>query len=335
MAKGTKNLEVVNVAIDTIEVKEQIRKTFDANAMKELVLSIKENGVKIPILLSEEKGKLSLVAGERRLKACVELGMKTIPAIIQPMNSAEIITTQFIENVDRHNLTPIEIAKSLKEMINQKVVKNQKELATRLGKTQAWVTIRMNILKCPQFLQDAIERNEIKDYSALEIMRLPEEYREKMFADAIAGQWSAIQIQNRVNDLLDKLGERKTSKNPKIAEKAEAKKVNKKESQIKSTLDTDELDELDELDGEDDIFDDAKTFELDGQPEELVFMVNSETTKIEISIDNGDDKSFQEALKFLTKNFKTILKTAKESLNTSETSDEDEDADELDLEGLE
>ena len=132
-----KEVKILNLD-DILPNRFQPRIQFNESAILELSDSIKEHGVIQPIVVRKIGDKYEIIAGERRYKASVLAGKKTIPAIITSLNDKDSAEVALIENVQRENLTPIEEAISYKKILDMGYL-NQVTLADKLGKTQSTI----------------------------------------------------------------------------------------------------------------------------------------------------------------------------------------------------
>jgi len=108
---------VVELPVDEISVNPyQPRRTFDPDKLDELAKSIREQGVLQPIIARKFGGGYELVAGERRLRACKLIGLKTIPAIVRQLDDQDMIEIAFIENLQREQLDDVETAEAVGKM---------------------------------------------------------------------------------------------------------------------------------------------------------------------------------------------------------------------------
>ena len=148
--------EVFILAIDDILPNRfQPRIKFDEKAIMELSESIKKHGVIQPIIVRKVSNKYEIIAGERRYKASIIAGRKTIPAIITDVDDKESAEIALIENVQRQDMTPIEEAISYKKILDMGYI-TQTELATKLGKTQSTIANKLRLLNLSEEVQDAI-----------------------------------------------------------------------------------------------------------------------------------------------------------------------------------
>ncbi|WP_299012361.1 ParB/RepB/Spo0J family partition protein [uncultured Polaribacter sp.] len=145
---------IIEIELDLIEVNPyQPRTYFDEEALRELAGSIKELGVIQPITVRKLEGnQFQLVSGERRFRASKLIGNKTVPAYIRIANDQEMLEMALVENIQRKNLDPIEVALSYQRLIDE-IALTQEELSTRVGKKRSTVTNYLRLLKLDPILQ--------------------------------------------------------------------------------------------------------------------------------------------------------------------------------------
>lgn len=137
--------------------KDQARKKFDQEALEELAASIKEYGLIQPIVVTKKDGYYSIVAGERRWRACKIAGITEIPAIIREDNAKRNSQISLIENLQREDLTAYEKAIGIKNLIDTYNL-TQEEVAKQLGKSRCTITNTLRILNLePRVLEMAKE----------------------------------------------------------------------------------------------------------------------------------------------------------------------------------
>lgn len=131
----------------------QPRTYFDEESLRELASSIKELGVIQPITVRKLEGnKFQLVSGERRFRASKLIGNKTVPAYIRLANDQEMLEMALVENIQRKNLDPIEVALSYQRLIDE-IQLTQEGLSVRVGKKRSTVTNYLRLLKLDPILQ--------------------------------------------------------------------------------------------------------------------------------------------------------------------------------------
>ncbi|MCH2031882.1 MAG: ParB/RepB/Spo0J family partition protein [Tenacibaculum sp.] len=145
---------IIEIDLNLIEVNPfQPRTYFDEEALNELAASIRELGVIQPITvrkLSEEK--FQLVSGERRFRASKLIGNTTVPAYIRIANDQEMLEMALVENIQRKNLDPIEVALSYQRLIDE-IKLTQEQLSVRVGKKRSTVTNYLRLLKLDPIIQ--------------------------------------------------------------------------------------------------------------------------------------------------------------------------------------
>lgn len=145
---------IVELDLGSIEVNPfQPRTSFNEEALRELATSIKELGVIQPITVRKlDFNKYQLVSGERRFRASKLIGLETIPAYIRIANDKESLEMALVENIQRQDLDPIEIALSYQRLIEEINV-TQEELSDRVGKNRSTVANYLRLLKLDPIIQ--------------------------------------------------------------------------------------------------------------------------------------------------------------------------------------
>lgn len=140
---------VVEIDVDLIFPNPyQPRKTFDENSLNELSNSIKMYGIIQPILVYEENNDYFLIAGERRLRASKIANMSTIKAIVVDIKPEKLRELALIENIQREDLNPIDLALSYETLIKEYRI-TQEDLANRLNKSRTQITNTISLLRLP------------------------------------------------------------------------------------------------------------------------------------------------------------------------------------------
>lgn len=138
----------------------QPRKTFNEEALNELAESIKNYGVFQPIIIKKSIKGYDLIAGERRLRASKLAGQATIPAIVKDFSDEEMREISLLENIQRENLTAIELAWAYKGIIDNLDIR-QEDLAKKIGKSRSHITNTLGLLNLPEDVQKMILNGEI------------------------------------------------------------------------------------------------------------------------------------------------------------------------------
>ncbi|MDA3967319.1 MULTISPECIES: ParB/RepB/Spo0J family partition protein [Helicobacter] len=181
---------VIEIDIDKIKPNPfQPRKVFDDNSLLELSNSIIEHGLLQPVLVYEDSKNPNfyyLIAGERRLKASKIANKDSIKAIIVDIQENKIRELALIENIQRENLNPIDLAHSYQELISDYNITHD-ELATRLAKSRTQITNTMRLLNLNKKIQDYIVEGKITQGHAKILVTLDEKEQLKV-ADSVVGQ---------------------------------------------------------------------------------------------------------------------------------------------------
>lgn len=171
-ATGRKSKEVITVTLDDVESKEQVRKKF--RNIEELAETMKVEGQQSPIIVypKNERGKYVIQKGERRWRALRVAGIETIDVIINEKEQSELDETagELIENIQRDDLAPLEIANALKKFVDEGW--KQKDIAKRLGKNAIFISTHLSLLKLPKCVQELYDEDVCNDTETLNNLRL-------------------------------------------------------------------------------------------------------------------------------------------------------------------
>ena len=163
LIRGDASRAVRSVPVTDIDADpDQPRRTFDPASLRELADSIQQHGLLHPITVRPVGQRFVLISGERRWRAAVLLGLRVIDAIIRSDVNTRL---QLIENVQREDLAPAEIARWIG--IELEAGTRQKDLARELGKSPAWVSAYASVRQMPRELQEAFAEGRVGDVTAL------------------------------------------------------------------------------------------------------------------------------------------------------------------------
>ncbi|MGG7035912.1 MAG: ParB/RepB/Spo0J family partition protein [Flavobacterium sp.] len=148
---------IIELEINAIEINPfQPRSNFNEETLQELSTSIKELGVIQPITVRKmDFNKYQLISGERRLRASKLAGLEVIPAYIRIANDNESLTMALVENIQRHDLDPIEIALSYQRLIDE-IQLTQEQMSDRVGKKRSTIANYLRLLKLDPIIQTGI-----------------------------------------------------------------------------------------------------------------------------------------------------------------------------------
>lgn len=181
----------------------QPRKHFDETALRELSESIRRHGLIQPIIVIQKDDGYMLIAGERRFRATKILGAEKIKAIVADIESKNLRELALIENIQREDLNPIELANSYKELIDEYKI-TQEGLAGIIHKSRTQITNTMRLLSLSSQTQELIKEGKITQGHAKVIVGL-DRNDEKMAVDTIIGQRLSVrETENLVKNLKDK-----------------------------------------------------------------------------------------------------------------------------------
>lgn len=146
--------DILRIPVSMIEPNPyQPRMSFDQEALEELAESIKTLGLIQPITVRrKDDGRYQIISGERRFRACQLSGMDMVPAYIRDTNDQGMLEMAIVENIQRENLDPIEVALSYQRLIEECNL-TQEQMAIRIGKKRASVTNHLRLLKLPAKIQ--------------------------------------------------------------------------------------------------------------------------------------------------------------------------------------
>lgn len=182
----------------------QPRREFDEERLEELSRSIKSHGLIQPITVRYigEK-RFELISGERRLRASKRAGLETLPAYVREVNDEDIISFALIENIQREDLNPVEIAVGYQRLIDE-VGYTQAEVAEKVGKNRSTVANMLRLLNLPPYVQAALRDERISMGHARALITVDDEEDQKqVFQDIIDKGYSVRQTEEAVRSLGD------------------------------------------------------------------------------------------------------------------------------------
>ena len=174
MENATTN-EIQDIPINEIRPNPyQPRKSFNEEALRELSESIKNHGVFQPIIVKKGIRGYDLIAGERRLRASKMAGLDKIPAIVKDFSDDEMREIALLENIQRENLTAIELAWAYKGIIDNLDIR-QEDFALRIGKSRSHITNTLGLLNLPEEVQKMILNGELSMGHARVLSKMEDE----------------------------------------------------------------------------------------------------------------------------------------------------------------
>ena len=169
----------------------QPRRVFDEEKLQELAASIKEFGVVQPLVVRQKGRGYELVAGERRLRAAVLAGLTTVPAIIKEYDDIKMMEIALVENIQRHDLNPIEEAQGLRRLMAECKL-TQEQAAEKVGRSRVAVTNILRLLNLPAEIQGYIIEGKLNMGQAKQLLGLPKQEQQLEVAKSIMENgWSS------------------------------------------------------------------------------------------------------------------------------------------------
>ncbi len=195
--------KIINVPIeDILPNRFQPRLAFDEKELNELSNSILKYGVIQPVILRRIGDKYEIIAGERRYKATVLAGLKTIPAIINDTDDNTSAEIALLENLQRKNLTVIEEAQSFKKLLQRGFT--QEEIASKMGVSQSSIANKLRLLNLPRKVQDALLFNKISERHARSLISLNDKEKQEKLLDRIINEKLTVkQTEDEISKILN------------------------------------------------------------------------------------------------------------------------------------
>lgn len=220
---GEENIEVesnnsngfIEVSINKIDNnKEQPRKNFDDESLRELADSIKEVGILQPITVKEVENGYEIIAGERRWRAARMAGLTTVPVIVKKYSDLEALEASLIENLQRVDLNPLEEALTYKKLATEFNL-SQEEIASRVGKSRAVVANAMRLLNLDSRVQDFVREGRLSNGHARALLGINDGNLQYEAAEKVIEEMLSVR---QTEELVKEMNE------PKAEEKAPEKK---------------------------------------------------------------------------------------------------------------
>lgn len=176
----------------------QPRKTFKEESLKEMATSIAAYGVLQPLLLVKNGDRYLIIAGERRFRAALMAGLKTVPAIVREFTDQQIQEISLIENLHREDLNAIEAAEGMKELMDNHSL-TQEDVAQRIGKSRPYVTNTLRLLQLPAEVADMVRNGDLSPGHARALISIDDkDYLITLAKQACDNKLTVREIENRV-----------------------------------------------------------------------------------------------------------------------------------------
>ena len=202
---------IIELELDAIEINPfQPRSNFNEESLNELAKSIQELGVIQPITVRKmEFNTFQLISGERRLRASKIAGLSVIPAYIRIANDNESLIMALVENIQRHDLDPIEIALSYQRLIDE-IQLTQEQMSERVGKKRSTITNYLRLLKLDPIIQTGIRDGFIsmghgRAIISIEDLDVQTEIYQKILSDNLSVRETETLVKNHQESLKPKV----------------------------------------------------------------------------------------------------------------------------------
>jgi ParB family transcriptional regulator, chromosome partitioning protein len=208
-ASPSNGLQEVNID-DVLPHTGQPRSVFQPERLQELAASIRTNGILQPLLVRRVGESFEIVAGERRWRAAKIAGLERVPVIIQDIADESLLTLALIENIQREDLNPIEVAIAF-ERLSRELNLTHEEIGHRTGKDRTTITNSMRLLRLPQDLQLLVGEQRLSMGQARAILGLPTDELMRTVAEKAIAQGLSVRAVER---LVQEMTETREAKAP-------------------------------------------------------------------------------------------------------------------------
>ncbi|MFO0980524.1 MAG: ParB/RepB/Spo0J family partition protein [Planctomycetota bacterium] len=175
---------------------DQPRQVFESEGLDELKKSIEKHGLLQPIIVRQEGEQFFLIAGERRWRACRELGLKTVPAIVRSPVGNQSLELALIENIQRQNLNPIEEARAYQQLVERGL--SVEQIAEAIAKSRPFVANRIRLLELDEPMRDAVSRGTISAGHARALLGIKDaDERRQAFLALLEGGGTVREIERK------------------------------------------------------------------------------------------------------------------------------------------
>jgi ParB family chromosome partitioning protein len=187
----------------------QPRTIFDPTSLAELAQSIQETGILQPLVVVPNEDNFTIIVGERRWRAAQKIGLKTVPAIIRQMTEEQQLEAALVENLQREDLNPLDIASAYQKM-TQDLHLTQEQVAIKVGKDRASVSNYIRLLKLPQRIQNMLTEDKLSMGHARALLSIEDPDLQVQTALEIDKRDLSVRaVENLIKNLLKKSNKKK------------------------------------------------------------------------------------------------------------------------------
>ena len=179
----------------------QPRRVFQQDTLHQLADSIRLHGIIQPLVIRRSGERYQLVAGERRWRAAKIAGLTEVPAVVQEISDDHLLEITLIENIQREDLNPIELAIALDRMAHELNI-NQDEIGRRTGKDRSTISNAIRLLQLPPDLQQLVAERRLSAGHARSLLALTDEEMQRNLAEKIVAQGLSVRQVERMTKRL-------------------------------------------------------------------------------------------------------------------------------------
>ena len=194
----------------------QPRKDFDADSLKELADSIREHGIIQPIIVQKKGAHYQIVTGERRWRAAKLAGLKEVPVLIREYSDENAAEIALIENIQRKDLNPIEEAEAYRRLLTEFSM-TQEKLAERISKNRVNIANSLRLLKLPEEVKTLVKEGKITTGHAKVLLSLEDPAKLALAANEVAASNLSVRDTEKLVKALEKTPEKKKPLRNKVA----------------------------------------------------------------------------------------------------------------------
>ena len=188
----------------------QPRKNFDQKALEELADSIKVHGLIQPIIVNESGNKYMIIAGERRWRACQMAGLTAVPVIIKHYTEKQVSEIAIIENLQREDLNPVEVARGIKKLMEEYQL-TQEKVAERLGKSRSEIANYNRLLGLDNEVLELVENGKVSFGHAKCLAGLDDREQQIYLAKQVAkSKYTVRELEREISKLGNKPAKKST-----------------------------------------------------------------------------------------------------------------------------
>ena len=175
----------------------QPRRVFQQDALHQLAESIRQHGIIQPLVVRPNGARYQLVAGERRWRAAKIAGLSEVPAVVQEIPDDRLLEITLIENIQREDLNPMELALALERMARELNI-NQEEIGRRTGKDRSTISNSIRLLQLPPDLQQLVAERRLSAGHARSLLALTDGEMQRKLAEKIVAQGLSVRQVERI-----------------------------------------------------------------------------------------------------------------------------------------